>query len=43
MEYDQKEMLYPKGQFEKNADLYPVIPQCEIDWLNEEMSDKVFP
>lgn len=40
MEHNQKEMLYQKGQFEKNADFYPIIPQFEVDWLNEEMADK---
>ncbi len=40
MEHNQKEMLYQKGQFEKNADFYPIIPQCEVEWLNEEMADK---
>lgn len=40
MVHGQKEMLYQKDIFKKNTDLYPIIPQCEIEWLLEEMSEK---
>lgn len=40
MVHEQKVMLYQKDIFRKNTDLYPIIPQCEIEWLMEEMSQK---
>ncbi len=40
MVHEQEVMWNQKDIFRKNADLYPVIPQCEIEWLMEEMSER---
>lgn len=39
MEHNQKEMLYQKGQFEKNADFYPIIPQKYVIFSHHSLAN----
>ena len=40
MVHEQKEILYQKGLYRKSTDLYPIVPEYEMEWLKEEMSGK---
>lgn len=37
MEHDREVMLYQKEKYEKNIDIYPIIPEFEMEWLKQEM------